>query len=248
MQASDHRLLLALGAGLVALGALASLGSADSFGLFLAVPSLVAAGFAWRFGGFVALPSLVVTLLLFGPFILFERSDLGIHLGAFDIYPEFVPALAQPAGAAFLVAGSAWSIAGRASRRPPGSPRSRIRLAAYVLAGAVIAACVASIVVSSVSPSTISARAKAGAVHIVMPDASYSVREMDASAGATVRVFLDNKDRTTHTFTIDELALDTILGGRRQRLVVFRAPRRGQFTYYCRVSGHDDQSGTLFVR
>jgi plastocyanin len=80
-----------------------------------------------------------------------------------------------------------------------------------------------------------------------MPDASYSVRRIEASVGETVKVFLRNTDHGKHTFTIDEFDLEEIVGAQRDALVELRPTQPGSFEYYCRISGHGDQTGRLVV-
>jgi plastocyanin len=205
------------------------------------IPPLIIAAVLFIVGLFVmrAKPKAgVITLLVF--LILFLASNV----------PFIIPALAVPASAIdfsltlylviVTIVGIVAAIAllrGR-DREPSRAPRLLGSVAVLV-----ILAGIALSVISSVTYDT--AEAQAGDVRLVAEDIEFSDESLEADEG-TVTVFVDNKDLTLHTFTIDELDVDVDIPAGKSTRVTFEA-EEGSYTYYC-VPHENDMKGKLAVQ
>ena len=86
--------------------------------------------------------------------------------------------------------------------------------------------------------------AQEGDVELVTQDIEFKDESLDAEAGE-VSVFVDNKDNTLHTFTIDELDVDLDIPAGKSARVTFNADP-GTYEFYC-VPHKDTMEGTLTV-
>ncbi|OGC44726.1 hypothetical protein A2V54_01840 [candidate division WWE3 bacterium RBG_19FT_COMBO_53_11] len=79
---------------------------------------------------------------------------------------------------------------------------------------------------------------------------SFSPKTITVKKGATVKLTFKNIGNTIHTWTIDELDLDTgsILPGS-SKTIEFDAVEAGTYEIYCSVSGHKESGmvGTLKI-
>jgi plastocyanin len=188
-------------------------------------------------------PLVVFALLWIGAFIWLRRSTRGpaiLLLVTFVAYillsaPFIIPTLTVPASAGdfILNLGSLIAVlvgivaAIAVLRRSPavsGTARS-IGLAAVALfiVGAVFS------VVATVTRED--AVAQEGDVRVVAEDILFRETSLDAGAGE-VSVFVDNKDTTLHTFTIDELDVDLDIPASATSRVTFEA-EPGTYRFYC---------------
>jgi plastocyanin len=88
------------------------------------------------------------------------------------------------------------------------------------------------------------ATAEEGDVQLVAEDIKFKQESLQATGG-TVGVYVENRDSTLHTFTIDELDVDlTIPGGQTARVEFDAEP--GSYTFYC-VPHESDMEGKLDV-
>ncbi|MDQ3985054.1 MAG: cupredoxin domain-containing protein, partial [Actinomycetota bacterium] len=83
-----------------------------------------------------------------------------------------------------------------------------------------------------------------GDVRLVAEGIEFSQDTLTVEEG-TVSVFIDNKDFTLHTFTIDELDVDVDVPAGKSTRVTFEA-EKGGYEYYCRPH-EEDMTGTLTV-
>lgn len=61
-----------------------------------------------------------------------------------------------------------------------------------------------------------------------------------------IGLFVDNQDPYSHTFTIDELGVNTeLVAGANQRVEFSAEP--GEYPFYCAIPGHEFMEGTLVV-
>jgi uncharacterized cupredoxin-like copper-binding protein len=83
---------------------------------------------------------------------------------------------------------------------------------------------------------------------IVLDEFSYAPNTLTIRAAQDVSLLLRNDGGITHTFVIDELALDVELAPGASRSIVINAPA-GQYAIYCRIPGHKEagMTGTLNV-
>ena len=88
------------------------------------------------------------------------------------------------------------------------------------------------------------ATAQEGDIELVTEDIEFSETSLDASSGE-VGVFVDNKDATLHTFTIDELDVNLDIPASKSARITFEA-EPGTYEFYC-VPHEGDMEGTLTV-
>lgn len=80
------------------------------------------------------------------------------------------------------------------------------------------------------------------ALSMTMRDSAYSLPELQAQTGATLRLAVSNQDMGAHTFTLPEAGVDVFIPPRPERLVGFQAPAAGTYTWHC--VPHFTQTGT----
>jgi plastocyanin len=86
--------------------------------------------------------------------------------------------------------------------------------------------------------------AQEGDIRLVTQDTDFSDSSLEVDEG-TVGVFVDNKDGTTHTFTIEELDVDLEVPGGKTARVSFEA-EQGSYEFIC-VPHEEDMGGNLSV-
>ena len=86
--------------------------------------------------------------------------------------------------------------------------------------------------------------AQEGDIRLVTQDTDFSDTSIEADEG-TVGVFVDNKDGTTHTFTIEELDVDLEIPGGKTARVTFEA-EQGSYDFIC-VPHEEDMAGNISV-
>lgn len=80
---------------------------------------------------------------------------------------------------------------------------------------------------------------------VTAKDTEFTPEEL--AAPTDVSIFIENKDLTAHTFTVDELGIDeAIPGGGSARAEVEEA-EPGSYEFTCEVPGHEQMKGTLTV-
>jgi plastocyanin len=165
-----------------------------------------------------------------GPIMLAILSVLFLGLNA----PFIVPALSVPASTVdFLMTTISVTLAivvlvaavARLRRSPSSELPKRLAVAAVLV---IVATAVLSVVARAGYDSAV---AQAGDIELVTQDIEFADDSLSADAG-TISVFVDNKDSTYHTFTIEELGVDvTIPGGQSARATFDADP--GTYTFIC---------------
>ena len=84
-----------------------------------------------------------------------------------------------------------------------------------------------------------------GDVTVYAEDIAFDPTTVHAD-GDRITVFLENKDLTAHTFSIDRLDLDEAVPGGGSARIVFEA-QPGSYEIYCSIAGHEEMTGTLEV-
>lgn len=84
-----------------------------------------------------------------------------------------------------------------------------------------------------------------GDVYVEAREALYTSK-VEGKAGR-VAVFVENKDRVWHTFSIQELGLDVYIPASTNRRVEFEA-KPGSYAYVCLVPEHEGMVGTIEVK
>ena len=93
--------------------------------------------------------------------------------------------------------------------------------------------------------------------NITLNEYSITPNTITVPSGAEVRIVAENKGVTSHTFTISNITggqgyfVDTgFINSGLSKEVNFTAPAPGNYTYFCRVPGHEGlgMQGTLIVK
>ena len=200
--------------------------------LFIVVPA-IAAFFARRPGKGGVILGLVIAVLLIamnGPFFVF-------------------PAFAQPAStgdfisaAIFLVLCvlaiiAAIAILRRGDRATPAA-RTSVRVGVSVVLLAIVVAVIGRVTYESDDP-------EQGDIRLVTENIEFATEQIE-SDGGTVAVFVENRDQTLHTFTIDDLDVNLQVPANGNERIAFEAPA-GEYEFYC-VPHESVMKGTLTVR
>ena len=180
-----------------------------------------------------------------GPILLIVLFTLYLLLNSFFVIPVLtVPASAFdfiPTLLAILpvIVGIVAAIGVLRAREEAPAPAAR------TVSGVAIAVFVLGTILSIVATVTYdSDEAKGGDIRLVAEDIEFSQEGLTAEAG-TVSVFIDNKDRTLHTFTIDPLDVDVDIPAGKSTRVTFEA-EAGGYEFYC-TPHESDMTGTLTV-
>jgi plastocyanin len=87
--------------------------------------------------------------------------------------------------------------------------------------------------------------AQSGDIEIATQDFEFSTDVIEADGGE-VSVFIDNKDSSLHTFTVEELDVDVAIPGGSNARVTFDAPA-GSYEFIC-VPHESEMKGTLEIQ
>ena len=186
-------------------------------------------------------PLVLLAVLVF-PFLLFGVTEGELGFSLIDSFSFFLPSFYGTVGALLVVIGCVWALVGRArgTLRPGGRGLKRAFLWSLVTALAGVS--VVSVALTLTTESIVPLRERLGAVPVKVGDNYFRPTAVRMRKGD--RIYLRNDGNDLHTFTLDEPDIDWVLAPGREK--VFRVDGRpGKYRYYCRVSGHDDQRGTL---
>jgi plastocyanin len=200
----------------------------------LIVFALLFAGGAWlvrarRRAGAIALAILFALMLLTNlPFII---PSLAVPASTLDFLPTVTVTLAAIVGLVSAIA--------VIRRRDSGGGAARMVAlgAATVFAVAVVIAAVAKVAYPEVT-------ARAGDISLVAEDFAFSERQI-TSEGGRVAVYVENRDSTLHTFTIERLGVDLDIPAGEPARIEFEA-QPGTYRFVC-VPHAPDMGGTLEV-
>ena len=162
-----------------------------------------------------------------------------------------VAELAHPAGTSFppvllcAVTGALALVAGIAAlvhnyRRPSAAPAAPAG-PRWLVPGlaALVGACVGAIALSmaartgAAAPAGVSAQVLAALPGVTTQNFSFSQPELRVRAGQQVALRLENRDRMTHSFDIDEFDVHVAMPGNNTALALFTAGAPGRYTIYC---------------
>jgi plastocyanin len=205
------------------------------------IPPLIVFAVLWLVGAFLlSRSSRAAAILLLITFLLF----LGLSA------PFVVPTLAVPASAGDFILNAASLIAAivgivaaiavlrRRDAVASSAPRMVGIAGLAILLFAFVVGIVALVTYKDAAP-------QAGDLELVAEDFEFSERALQA-AGGDVSVFVENKDSTLHTFTIDELDIDLDVPAGASARVSFDA-EPGTYEFYC-VPHEGDMNGDLEVQ
>ena len=208
-------------------------------GLLIRVPPLIViaalfAGAAWLYrrkerpGAIVLVVLFVLVLLLNAPFII---PSLAAPASTIDFLPTVIVTLLGIVGTISAIAVI------RRGTTSEGGARMIAMGAATVLVVAAAVTTIAKIAYPDVS-------ARPGDISLVTEDFEFSEESLTASGGR-IAVFVDNKDATLHTFTVEELAVDLEIPAGEPGRITFAA-EPGTYEFFCRP--HEaDMRGTLRI-
>jgi plastocyanin len=161
------------------------------------------------------------------------------------MFSFFVVALAVLAtGFSASIGAAVQNYRGVERRTPRWLPGALLLIGGLVAGAAVVGAIPQSGESASVSPETL---AQLPAVTID----KFEGGEIRVKAGDTAAFRIENPDGVAHTFTVDELGVDTFLPAGKDSLALFKPMQPGTYTFYCRP--HYDKAsgqgmhGTLIV-
>jgi plastocyanin len=80
-----------------------------------------------------------------------------------------------------------------------------------------------------------------------LDDQYFAPTFVDAPAGATVTITLENEGDLPHTFTIDEADIDEEVAAGQRATVEVTLPERGSLRYYCRFHAAGGMQGAFVV-
>lgn len=180
--------------------------------------------------GSIVLAVLFVLLLLTNlPFII---PSLAVPASTADFLPTIVVTLIAIVGAT-----SAFAVIRRRGAATDGGARM-VALGAITLL--VVATAVT--IIAKIAYPDITARS--GDIAIAAEDFEFSEQDITANGGR-VAVFVENKDTTLHTFTIEELGVDLQIPAGEPARIAFDA-EPGTYEFICRPHA-PDMSGTLEI-
>ena len=227
---------------------IAQLASVDTSNLgFLIINisiALVVAGLIWQFGSWAlvlgAIAGLAGTGLVYGPYLVQSTGSINSVL-------DFGLAVVTTVGSIMALVGSivAFVQIRRGTARVDATAVERNALRGVAMVVAVLV--VVSGVVTLTARDTVTAKEQAGAVEVLMKRTEFKTTQLDAEAGKTLRVVLNNDDLYVHTFTIDELGIDVTIGPRGEKALEITPANPGTFEYKCTIPGHESMTGTLTV-
>jgi len=198
----------------------------------------------WQHGRWALAVAAVIALLS----LLFNGPVATYGLDTPDAFFDFVPSVLVLVGFFTVLFGVVGSFLQRKQESPRTgvSPAERGALAVVLLG--VAALTLWSAVASITGRSSVAAEDKVGAIDMVMKQVRFEPDRVQAPAGATATMVIDNQDLILHTFTIEELDLEYVLGPRDEVLVTLPALEPGQYPFTCEVPGHENMRGVLVVQ
>jgi len=216
-----------------------SLGMSGVFAAILAVPGLLGVFLPWRFArwGFV-LPVLLALALLF-----LLAPALPLTLAHPEAGTDFAMVVLVGVGAAMGAIGGVASIiqSWRKSARPGATPAQRRAL--QIILGLTAVVLVVSAVLSVLAHTTLSPEVRAGATAVQIHNFQFQTAQVNAQAGQSVRIAVKNDDTTLHTFTLPEAGINIVVPAGTERLIEFKAPAAGTYTWFCIPHSSADATG-----
>ena len=173
----------------------------------------------------------ILALLFLGINIPFLGEALGHPESATDFIPNVVGVLSG-----LVVLASATALL-----RNKGSLRAAATLTRVVVIIGVVAIAVSVVRYLGVDSDT----EQEGDVHLAAENVEWDPESLEADGGGAI--FVENKDLTRHTFTVEELEIEEELSaGQDVRVELSADP--GEYEFKCSVPGHESMEGTLTIR
>lgn len=203
---------------------------------------VVLSGLVRRYGAW----ALVLTALL----LLLNLAGSGRYMVLGLPYPasffDFTISLFSVLGSLIALGGAVVALVARRRR----STRSILTRTERTAAGAFIAALAVLTVISGVltlgSRDQVSAAAKAGTRSVEIKATKFVQERIEVRAGEPARLVVRNGDPGMHSFTIYALETDVVIAPRSERLIELGQVPPGEYTYVCKLFGHEQtMKGTL---
>jgi heme/copper-type cytochrome/quinol oxidase subunit 2 len=219
------------------------------FVLIFFIPSILGIVLPWFVGRWAVIVPVVLALAL----LALLAPMLPYALAHPEAGLEFVAITWLAFGALVGVIGGVASVMQwrRRTARPGATRAQRLALAILLTLPALLA--VIGFGSWLVARTTLTPAERGDAVSMTMRDSAYALPELQAQAGATVRLAVANQDAGAHTFTLPEAGVDVFIPPGAERLVEFQAPAAGTYTWYCiphvtqTETGPEGMTGTLRV-
>ena len=205
---------------------------------------LVVAGLIWRFGSWAlvigAIAGLLGVALAYGPFLI-------VSAGSINSVFDFGVAVVTTVASIIVFVGSivAFVQLRRGAARVETTAVERNTL--WGVTAVVTVVVVVSAIVTLAGRDTVDTADRAGAIEVLIKTTEFRTAQLDAKAGETLRLVLKNDDLYIHTFTIDELNIEVVVGPRGEKALLLTPTNTGTFEYTCTIPGHESMSGTLNV-
>ncbi len=88
--------------------------------------------------------------------------------------------------------------------------------------------------------------AESGPVTLEADDFYFEPTALTADPGQTLSIKIANEGAAEHTFTIDGLGIDEVIGAGEERVVEVSSSEAGEFEYYCRYH-HSNMTGAITI-
>lgn len=210
---------------------------------FMLVPGLIsgAAIIYWKPWGLI-----VATLLgIFG--LLFFAAGNSLSFVSPQAFFDFAGILFMTFGLLIMVIGCIVSLVQHFRSTPRMDDNPTFSKAVTGIAGVISVLAVISLVITIGGIGGVSAADEEGAEIVIAKKTKFDRDTIEVKTDG--KVVFKNKDGFLHTFTVDEINIDSKVGPRGEKLITFKDAKPGTYEYYCKVTGHEeDMSGTLTIR
>lgn len=222
---ASTRLVLAGGA-MMAAGGLALLAVFPETAADVLPPLVVVAltcALVWRFGRWAHAIAGVVGVLVLATVLPAFADPAGADVRSFW---NFTPAVTIALGAGLFLAGG---VANLRRREDFDVQRGLLGVGAVAVLAAVVSGAF-----TVLGSSTLSPEERAGATEVVMVDTEFATTALSVERGTTARFVVRNEGLSVHTFTVDELGIDTVVRPGAEVLVTAEVPATAQtLQFYC---------------
>ena len=207
------------------------------------VPPVVA-GVVWRYQKWALVAAVVVALLS----LVVNGSVAQYGRNTPSAFFDFVPTVFMLVGFIMVIFGAVGSFLQRKQDDPRTSVTSTEWGTLGVVSVVVLVLSIWSGVATITGGSTVAAEDKIGATDLLMKQVKFLPDRLEIAAESPARMVIDNDDLIIHTFTIEDLDIEHVLGPKDEILVRLPALSPGEYAYTCQVPGHESMKGVLVVQ
>ena len=204
---------------------------------------LIVAGVVWQYGS--RRWALIVAVIFAVLGLLANLHVVPYGLSNPDSFFDFAPAVILIAGFLLAFVGGIVALVQR-GRTDPRTAATGAEMGTFgIIAVALVALAIVSGILTATGGSSVSAEDRAGAIELVMKNVRFEPDRLEIPSAEAVRLVIKNDDLLVHTFTVDELGIDTAMGPGSEILIDLPRIVSGALIYTCEVPGHEDMKGTL---